>query len=192
MSKSKGNKNLVLTLFGNRPQVGEYELHPLTAGRIALLEEKGNALFSGSLKEGETVESFDVFEAFLVSISSGEELAELSQDDEEWKRSVRAFGFDLQDEKRGLPVGGFVQVQGILQFHRRSQGLLSHVHDQVEGPGQGHIFVFQDVGKIQNSRSRGTESGLHPFIFRIIDRGQVLEHTLALRFGDGQAMQVGF
>jgi len=98
MSKAKGNKNLVLTLFGNRPKVGEYELYPLTAGRIALLEEKGNALFSGSLKEGETVESFDVFEAFLVSISSGEELAELSQDDEEWKRSVRAFGFDLQDE----------------------------------------------------------------------------------------------
>ena len=98
MSKAKGKKALVMTLFSNRPKVGEYELHPLTAGRIALLEEKGNALFSGDLKEGETVESYDVFEAFLVSISSGEQLAELSQDEEEWKISVRAFGFDLEDE----------------------------------------------------------------------------------------------
>jgi hypothetical protein len=98
MSKAKGKKALVMTLFANRPKVGGYELHPLTAGRIALLEEKGNALFSGELKEGETVESYDVFEAFLVSISSGEQLAELSQDDEEWKISVRAFGFDLEDE----------------------------------------------------------------------------------------------
>jgi hypothetical protein len=98
MSKAKGKKSLVMTLFANRPKVGEYELHPLTAGRIALLEEKGNALFSGDLKEGETVESYDVFEAFLVSISSGEQLAELSQDEEEWKISVRAFGFDLEDE----------------------------------------------------------------------------------------------
>jgi hypothetical protein len=98
MSKAKGKKSLVMTLFANRPTVGEYQLHPLTAGRIALLEEKGNALFSGELKEGETVESYDVFEAFLVSISSGEQLAELSQDEEEWKISVRAFGFDLEDE----------------------------------------------------------------------------------------------
>lgn len=98
MKKRAGKKSLVLTLFANRPKVGEYQLHPLTAGRIALLEEKGNALFSGSLKEGETVESYDVFEAFLVSVSSGEELAELSQDDEEWKLSVKAFGFDLDDE----------------------------------------------------------------------------------------------
>lgn len=97
MSKGKGKRDLVLTLFGNRPKVGEYQLHPLTAGRIALLEEKGNSLFSGSLKEGETVESFDVFEAFLVSISSGAELAELTQDEEEWDKEVKAFGFDLDD-----------------------------------------------------------------------------------------------
>ena len=76
MSKTK-NKNLVLTLFSKRPKVGEYTLHPLTAGRIALLEDKGNKLFAGTLKEGDSVDSFDVFEAFMVSVSSGEELAEL-------------------------------------------------------------------------------------------------------------------
>ena len=97
MSKTK-NKNLVLTLFSKRPKVGEYTLHPLTAGRIALLEDKGNKLFAGSLKEGDSVDSFDVFEAFMVSVSSGEELAELSiLSDEEWKISTRAFGFDLED-----------------------------------------------------------------------------------------------
>lgn len=98
MSKNK-NKNLVLTLFSKRPKVGEYTLHPLTAGRIALLEDKGNKLFAGSLKEGDSVDSFDVFEAFMVSVSSGEELAELSiLSEEEWKIATRAFGFDLEDQ----------------------------------------------------------------------------------------------
>jgi hypothetical protein len=76
MSKTK-NKNLVLTLFSKRPKVGSHTLYPLTAGRIALLEDKGNKLFAGTLKEGDNVDSFDVFEAFMVSVSSGEELAEL-------------------------------------------------------------------------------------------------------------------
>mgnify|MGYP001195330436 CR=1 FL=1 len=97
MSKQK-NKNLVLTLFSKRPKVGEYTLYPLTAGRIALLEDKGNKLFAG-VKEGDSVDSYDVFEAFMVSVSSGEELAELSiLSDEDWKIATRAFGFDLEDQ----------------------------------------------------------------------------------------------
>ncbi|MGB0622190.1 MAG: hypothetical protein ACPGVZ_22265, partial [Myxococcota bacterium] len=48
---------------------------------------------------GDSVDSYDVFEAFMVSVSSGEELAELSiLSDEEWKISTRAFGFDLEDQ----------------------------------------------------------------------------------------------
>jgi hypothetical protein len=98
MSKTK-NKNLVLTLFSKRPKVGDHTLYPLTAGRIALLEDKGNGLFAGALKEGDSVDSFDVFEAFMVSVSSGEELAELSiLSDVEWKIATRAFGFDLEDQ----------------------------------------------------------------------------------------------
>jgi len=98
MKKTK-NKNLVLTLFSKRPKAGQYTLYPLTAGRIALLEDKGNQLFSGTLKEGDSVQSYDVFEAFMVSVSSGEELAELSiLTEDEWKIATRAFGFDLEDQ----------------------------------------------------------------------------------------------
>ena len=98
MKKTK-TIHLVLKLISKRPKAGQYKLYPLTAGRIALLEDKGNKLFSGTLREGDSVESYDVFEAFMVSVSSGEELAELSiLSEDEWKIATRAFGFDLEDQ----------------------------------------------------------------------------------------------
>ena len=36
-----------VTFFAKRPKVGCYHLHPLTAGRLALLEERGNPLATG-------------------------------------------------------------------------------------------------------------------------------------------------
>ena len=95
--KKKSEKILARTLFSSRPAVGEYQLEPLTAGRILLLEKKGNALF-GDLKAGDEVESYHVMEAFFVCKSTGDELADLMEDEDEWKRAVRSFAFDCPDE----------------------------------------------------------------------------------------------
>lgn len=93
----KEKKSLSRTLFANRPKAGGYELQPLTAGRILFLEERGNSLFTGALKEGDDVSSGDVYEAFFVCVCSGEELAELASGDE-FEKAVKTFQFDLQDE----------------------------------------------------------------------------------------------
>lgn len=82
------------TLFEKRPEVGGEKLYPLTAGRVALLEELGNPLGAG---KNVKADGDDVFEAYLVCSMSGEELADATADMENWKRQVRVARFTLED-----------------------------------------------------------------------------------------------
>ena len=87
-----------VTFFAGRPKVGAYKLNPLTAGRIAVLEERGNPLATGD--EGAEKENrFAIYEAMMVAVMDGPELAELSMEAEfEWQRAVRAFSMDCSND----------------------------------------------------------------------------------------------
>jgi hypothetical protein len=88
MSEKTG-KNLRV-LFVDRPRLGPFRLFPLTAGRVAILEDKGNSLAVGS-KSGE-VSSFELFEAMMVCLLDRDELAEKAVLEEvPWKIEVRRF-----------------------------------------------------------------------------------------------------
>lgn len=88
---------LRFTLFSARPAVGGRKLHPLTGGRLAVLEERGNVIATGA-KTGDEVDSFTVYEALLVALLDGEELAELSVlEAKEWKIKVRSFAMGVAD-----------------------------------------------------------------------------------------------
>ena len=87
-----------VTFFAGRPSVGAYKLNPLSAGRIAVLEERGNPLATG--EEGaEKEDRFAIYEAMMVAVMDGPELADLSMEAEfEWQRAVRAFGIDCSND----------------------------------------------------------------------------------------------
>lgn len=96
-AKKKGAA-LKFTLFATRPKVGKFKLHPMTGGRMAVLEERGNPLALGA-ETGDEVDPFVVYEALLVAILDGEELAELSLlDADAWKLKVRKWSMDVEDE----------------------------------------------------------------------------------------------
>ena len=85
------------TFFKKRLKVGSLQLYPLTAGRLIVLEQRGNPLAGGGA--GDEPDPFSLYEALLVASSDAHELADLCMlDDDEWQRAVRAFGFDLPDE----------------------------------------------------------------------------------------------
>ena len=87
------------TIFGDRPVIGDLELQPLTAGRVALLQEMGNPLFLEGLKEGDELGAFPMMEVLFVAIKSSRDLAEASEEGErEWRVAVREFGMDLDNE----------------------------------------------------------------------------------------------
>lgn len=97
-AKKRKNPLLKFTLFAARPKVGKWTLYPLTGGRMAVLEERKNPLGMG-VQDGDEIDSFAVYEALLVLILDGEELAELSLlDDKEWKLKVRTWALDVPDE----------------------------------------------------------------------------------------------
>ena len=83
------------TLFKARPKVGAFQLHPLTAGRVLVLEELGNPLGTGSDIE---IDSRAVYEAFLVAILPGEELEAAVQDEDAWLRRVRVLSLEMSDD----------------------------------------------------------------------------------------------
>jgi len=86
-----------LTLFDSRPEVGGERLHPLTGGRVAILEERGNPLVAG-LKEGEVVQSWAVYETLMVAALEDEELLDVCVlDDAGWKREVRRYALGVED-----------------------------------------------------------------------------------------------
>lgn len=85
------------TFFSKRPQVGQYQLHPLSVGRLAVLEERGNPLATGD--GGGQEDRFSIQEALLVASSSGDDLAEWSLEDEPaWKLRVRRFAMDISND----------------------------------------------------------------------------------------------
>ncbi len=85
------------TFFAKRPDVGNMKLHPLTAGRLIVLEQRGNPL-AGAVTDEEP-DPFALYEALMVASADSSELAELCLlDDHDWKVAVRAFGFDVPDK----------------------------------------------------------------------------------------------
>jgi len=87
-----------LALFGRRPKVGGMQLHPLTAGRLSVLEERGNPLIGG-MKKGDELAAERVYEVMMVAAMTGDELAELALEEErEWRVAVRKFSFGVSEE----------------------------------------------------------------------------------------------
>lgn len=85
------------TFFAKRPDVGKIKLHPLTAGRLIVLEQRGNPL-AGAADDSDP-DPFALYEALMVASSDSCDLAELCLlDDHDWKVAVRAFGFDVPDK----------------------------------------------------------------------------------------------
>lgn len=84
------------TFFSKRPKVSGMQLYPLTAGRLIVLEQRGNPLAGAAT--GEDPDPFALYEALLVASSDSENLAEMCLlDDHDWKVAVRKFGFDVPD-----------------------------------------------------------------------------------------------
>lgn len=100
--KAKNEKRLEpllkFTMFSARPEVGGRKLNPLTGGRLAVMEERGNVIATGA-RPGDDVDSFSVYEAMFICLAGGAELAELSLlDDRDWKLAVRGFAMDVPDD----------------------------------------------------------------------------------------------
>ena len=104
-------------LFGERPKIGGMKLWPMSGGRIAILEEKGNALVTGS---GEvSVSRFELFEAFFVAASGPEDLVEaLGAGEDRWKDAVNLFSLgeagDCLEEFGELMREEFERIRGSL------------------------------------------------------------------------------
>lgn len=92
-------RELTITLFDDRPKVGGERLHPLTGGRIAMLEERGNPLIGG-VKEGATVSSWAVYEVLMVARLEDEDLVDVAMEDETgWQRAVKGFALQVPDDE---------------------------------------------------------------------------------------------
>jgi hypothetical protein len=96
---SKEKSSVSFTIFGDRPMVGDLQLFPLSAGRVVFLQERGNPLLLDGLAEDDYVPPAKVWELLFVATRTGAELAEVDElEDDEWKRVVKGFGYDLSDE----------------------------------------------------------------------------------------------
>lgn len=85
------------TFFDTRPKVGELQLYPLTAGRLIVLEQRGNPLAGVGVDD--EPDPFALYEALLVASMASEELAEMCQlEERDWKIEVNKFAFDLSDD----------------------------------------------------------------------------------------------
>lgn len=84
-----------MILFAKRPQLGGLTLYPMSGGRVAILEEKGNPLVGGGddhEEEEREITRFELFEAFFVVASDQDELVEaMGLDEEGWKKAVNRF-----------------------------------------------------------------------------------------------------
>jgi len=112
---SAKKKGLELMLFESRPKVGNYQLFPMTAGRMVVLEDVGNPLI-GALKEGDEVPKEAVFELLMVATMEPVALARLSREGPEaWQDAVDLFGMELPnsvlEEIWGLVQKEFAAIQ---------------------------------------------------------------------------------
>jgi len=88
---------LAATLFETRPQVGGRQLHPLTGGRLVILDDRKNPLVKGA-REGEEVNAWGVYEVLMVAELDDEALVEVSlEDDDGWAREVRRYALGVSD-----------------------------------------------------------------------------------------------
>jgi hypothetical protein len=84
------------TFFSKRPKISGVQLYPLTAGRLIVLEQRGNPLAGAGTDDNP--DPFALYEALMVASSDSEQLAEMCLlDDHDWKKEVRKFGFDVPD-----------------------------------------------------------------------------------------------
>jgi hypothetical protein len=95
-------KRVPMMLFESRPKFCGQRLHPLTAGRIVILEERENPIVMGA-KKGDTVNQDDLFEMLLVVAMDDRELAEfvVDADDREWKVKAKEISMGLTPEDVG-------------------------------------------------------------------------------------------
>lgn len=86
-------KRAGIVLFSKRPKIGGRALYPLSGGRVAVLEERGNVIFQGGEDEREVkVTRFDLMEAMMMAALDPADLAPLmALDDDEWKVAVNEF-----------------------------------------------------------------------------------------------------
>lgn len=96
---NRGRQRFSMTLFDHRPEVGGVMLHPLSGGRIAILEERGNPLAMG-VAAGTEVASRSVYEVLMVARLGADELLDLADlDDPGWRRAVRKFSLEVPDDE---------------------------------------------------------------------------------------------
>jgi len=126
------------TLFSSRPEIGGRQVYPLTAGRLLVLEEMGNPLGTG---DGENVQAMSIYEAFLVAITPGPELEELTRDAVAWKRTVRRFSLETPDED--LNAFWFV-FEGELKA--AADKMTEAVEQEAGGPGKPELAEPADGG----------------------------------------------
>lgn len=89
--------DLQYVIFGSRPKVGDFELVPLHAPRVAILQEVKNPIFMGEVPDGADIGSFPVAEILFVATRTPRELAEAIESGE-WRVLVREFVLDLDDQ----------------------------------------------------------------------------------------------
>jgi len=104
------------TFFKTRPKCGEFKLYPLTAGRLIILEERGNVLATKRSEENADVPVMTMYEALMVASTDSEALAEVSLlEDHDWQLEVRKFSFDCSDEAVGDFEGIFMKEMEAVQ-----------------------------------------------------------------------------
>jgi hypothetical protein len=91
-------KEVPLCLFSSRPEVAGFELKPLTAGRILVLESLGHPIAVG-MRAGQVVSKEQLFQLVLVASLDDRELAELQvdADEREWKIRGAEVAMKFQD-----------------------------------------------------------------------------------------------
>ena len=77
-------------------------------------------------------------------------------------------GLNLQQVERRISIFRLIKIYGILNFNRRPQSFLSNIKYKFYGFRQWSIIIFQDICKVQYSRTISIQSGPDPVIFRII------------------------
>ena len=108
-----------IVLFAKRPKIGPMTLWPMSGGRVAILEEKGNRLVTGTGGGEASISRFELFEAFFVAASSEDELVPMmSAEDREWKNAVNGFSLgeagDLVDQFAEVVRAEFERITAMI------------------------------------------------------------------------------